>query len=74
MSDTLDSKMAAELNITACNLGSKADRNAIPMANQTFSGSRHPVKKLFWTCGISHIALCQHPDETNSDKICSDAF
>jgi len=57
VSDTLDSKMAAKLNIIACNLGSKADRNAIPVSNQTFSGSRHPVKILFWTCDVSHIAL-----------------
>jgi len=31
----LDSNMAAVLTIIACNLGSKAHRNAIPMANPT---------------------------------------
>ena len=56
--------MAAELNIIACNLGSKVDRNAIRMANQTFSGSRHPVKILF--CGVSHIALS--PNLYGEDK------
>jgi len=43
----LDSKKAAVLNIIACNLGSKADRNAIPMANPTFSESMNPLKTLF---------------------------
>jgi len=39
--------MAAVLNVIACTLGSKADRNAIPTANPTFSRSRNPVKMLF---------------------------
>ena len=38
VSAILDSKMAAILNVIACKLGSKADRNAIPTATPHFRG------------------------------------
>jgi len=36
--------MAAVLNVTACNFGSKTDRNAIPTTNPTFSDSKKSSK------------------------------
>jgi len=54
VSAILDSKMAAVLNLIACKLRSKADRNKIPTANPTFSGSRNPAKMLFWTSDVGN--------------------
>jgi len=56
--------MAAILNIIAYNIGSQADRNAIPMANPIFQGQeiqqRHYFDHLVWAIMNSKNRLPPH--------------
>jgi len=48
--------MAAVLNVIACKLGSKADRNAIPKANHTFLGVKESSKDVILNILMSAMA------------------
>jgi len=52
----LDSNMAVVLNVIACKLGSKADRNAIPTANHTFFWVKESSKDVILNILMSAMA------------------